>query len=99
MATSCSLETILEQQCEKLKVLEIATIFISSKKEIKEELFKMYKQVDDMHGDIEVMRNRLKKIKEQNNRCVVSSNSFFFTYNNFHLMSLFNNKNVIFNFV
>ncbi|XP_029051542.1 spindle and kinetochore-associated protein 1-like [Osmia bicornis bicornis] len=70
MATSCSLEKILEQQCEKLKVLEIATIFINSKKEIKEELFEMYKQVEDMHRDNEMMKNRLNKIKEQSNRCV-----------------------------
>ncbi|XP_003705138.2 SKA complex subunit 1 isoform X1 [Megachile rotundata] len=70
MAASCSLEEILERQCEKLRDLETATIFINSKNAIKEEFLKMYKEVTQMHDGIEIMRKRLEELKEQNNECV-----------------------------
>ncbi|XP_017764159.1 PREDICTED: spindle and kinetochore-associated protein 1-like [Eufriesea mexicana] len=69
MTTSYSLEEILEKQCEKLRDLETATIFIKSKDAIKEEFLKMHIAILQLCNGIEDIRQKLDKMRMHNNQC------------------------------
>lgn len=67
--TLYTLEEILERQCEKLRDLETATVFIRSKDALKEEFLKMRTAVSQMCNGIETIRQTLNEMTKQNNQC------------------------------
>ncbi|XP_053982896.1 spindle and kinetochore-associated protein 1-like [Hylaeus volcanicus] len=69
MAAVQSFEEILERQCDKLRDLQTATIFIKSKDAIKEELFHMRAEVLQMSDGIIALRKMLNEAREQNDQC------------------------------
>lgn len=60
-----SLDKILERQCETLRNLETATVFIKNRHEMKDEFVKMYTAVTQISDGVEAQRQKLSNMKEE----------------------------------
>lgn len=59
----------MEEQCEKLRNLETATLFVKGRNVVKEDILKMDSAVSQICNGIKTMRQKLDEMKEQNNQC------------------------------
>ncbi|XP_076299276.1 SKA complex subunit 1 [Lasioglossum baleicum] len=69
MANSCSIENIVERQCDKLRYLESAAILVQDKHAVKDVLMEMVVEVSKISDNINKLREQLCKMSDRNKEC------------------------------